>query len=100
MPYAMNTYLPDFEFAQDKSKRNSGGHSQTDTLIEQGDNPVNLVDLERYAKMDIEMRSEYPDMYDGDSEFVQPKSFEGDLVEGVSFCRTMFKDTIRKNSDY
>lgn len=100
MPYAVNTYLPDFESAQDKSKRNSGGLSQSDTLIEQGDSPVNIVDLETYDKMDIEMRSEYPEIYEGDSEYVQPKRCEGDIVEGVSMCRTMFKDTIRKNSDY
>lgn len=100
MPSAINTFVPDFEYSRDKVKRNTGGLSQSDTLIEQGDNPVNIVDIEAYNQVDIEMRSEYPDMYDGDSDYVQQKRSDGDINEGVSMCRTMFKDTIRKNSDY
>ena len=101
MPYAINTFVPDSDFARDKAKRNSGGLNQSDTLIEQGDYPVNVADLETQDKMDVEMRSEYPEMHsDEDSNYVQSKRCEGDIEEGVSMCRTMFRDTIRKNSDY
>lgn len=100
MSYAINTYLPDFEISQDIAKRNSGGLRQPDTLIEQGDYPVNVVDLENYDRMDIEMRSEYPELYEGDSDYVQPMRCGGDVDEGVSFCKPMLKETIRKNSDY
>ncbi|MCJ8292929.1 MAG: hypothetical protein MJK15_00850 [Colwellia sp.] len=100
MPHPINTFVPDFEFAQDRSKRNTGGLSNTGTLIEQGDNPVNVVDIERHDKMDIEMRSEYPEIYEGDSDYMQPKRCGGDIDEGVSMCRPMYSDMIRKNSDY
>ena len=100
MPYPINTFIPDFEFGPDKSKRNTGGSNQSSTLIEQGDTPVNIVDLERQDKMDIEMRSEYPDMYNGDSDYMQPERCGADIDEGVSMCRPMYSDVIRKNSDY
>lgn len=100
MPFAINTYIPDFESAQDKAKHNTGGLSQTGTLIEQGDYPVNIIDLEMYDKMDLEKRSEYADMYNGESNYIQPMRCEGNIEEGVSMCRPMYKDMIRKNSDY
>ena len=100
MPLPINTFVPDFEYSQDKSRRNTGGLSQTDTLIEQGDYPVNVVDLEHAEKMDTMMRTEYPEMYDMDSNFVQQTRCNGDIEEGVSMCRPMFNDKIRKNSDY
>ena len=100
MSYAINTFIPDNDFALDRAKRNTGGLGSSDTLIEQGDSPVNIVDLEGRDKMDLEMRAEFPEMFDNDSNYVQPKRCEGDIHEGVSMCRPMYKDTIRKNSDY
>ena len=97
---AMNTYIPDGDFAQDKAKRNSGGLSQSGTLIEQGDYPVNVADLVEHDKLDKEMRAEYPEMYTEDSSHIQPQHCAGDIEEGVSMCRPMFHDHIRKNSDY
>ena len=100
MPYASNTFILESDSIPDKAKHNTGGLSRSGTLIEQGDNPVNVIDLERYDKMDLEMRELYPDMYAGDSDYMQPKRCGGDIEEGVSMCRPMFNDTVRKNSDY
>lgn len=100
MPFAKNTYVPDYVQTEDESKNNTGGLSKTGTLIEQGDYPVNIVDLENYDKMDIMMRSEYPEMYSDASDYIQPNRCEADINEGVSMCRPMYKDMIRKNSDY
>ena len=100
MTHPINTFVPDSDFAYDNAKRNTGGLNQSGTLIEQGDYPVNVVDLETRDALDVEMRAEYPEMYEGDSNYLQPKRCEGDIEEGVSMCRPMFRDTIRKNSDY
>ena len=96
----LNTFYPEFESGEDTAKRNTGGLSRSDTLIEQGDGPVNVADLERHDKMDIEMRSEYPEMYEGDSKYMASTRCSGDITEGVSMCRPMYGDTIVKNSDY
>ena len=100
MPRASNTFVPDFIHVQDRARKNTGGLASSDTLIEQGDTPVNVADLVEYDKMDMAMRSEYPDMHSDDSDYVQLKRSEGDIVEGVSLVRPMFDSMIRKNSDY
>ena len=100
MPYAINTFVPEFDSLADKAKRNTGGLAHTGTLIEQGDYPVNVIDLEAYDKMDKEMYSAYPEGYSEESNYIPSKNRGGDINEGISMCRTMHKDMIRKNSDY
>ena len=97
MTFAINTFVPDFELAKDDAKRNTGGLEQTGTLIEQGDSAVNIVDLVEADKLDIEMRSEYPEMYGDNTDYVQQKRCSADINEGVSMCRPMYADKIRKN---
>lgn len=99
MPHPMNTFLSDFEYASDRSKRNSGGLYNTDTLIEQGDYPVDVRALEARAEMDRKIRKEYSDDMSR-AGFVEAKFCDGDMEEGVSMCRPMYNDIIKKNSDY
>ena len=92
-----NVFLHDFEYGADRSKHNKGGMNSPDTLLEQGDFPVNIIDLQRNEEHNVEMAKM---MTRVDAPYVkQPISAE-DINEGVSMIQPMYSDSIRKNSDY
>jgi hypothetical protein len=92
-----NVYLSDYEMGQDVSKQNKGGLNNPDTLINQGDLPVNLVDIRRQDEYNAEMATM---MAGEDSPYVAQPISGGDANEGVSMIQPMYSDSIRKNSDY
>ena len=101
MPRAINTFIPDSFYAPDRSKHNQGGLDNPNTLIDQGDVPVNVADLQSYDEMykgrmdDGYMDDDYEDPYLG------AQNTGGDIQEGVSLTRTMYQhEHVRKNSDY
>jgi hypothetical protein len=92
-----NVFLPEFEVGSDRAKHNKGGMYNPDTLIEQGDFPVNIVDMQRNEEFRAEMATmslkiETPYMN-------QPRS-GADINEGVSMIQPMYSDAICKHSDY
>jgi hypothetical protein len=92
-----NVYLYDYEDGQDVSKQNKGGLNSPDTLINQGDLPVSIIDMQERDRRNIEI-SEM--MYGKDTQFVAQPFSAGDINEGVSMINPMYSEAIRKNSDY
>ena len=92
-----NIYLPDYEMGQDVSKQNKGGLNNPDTLINQGDLPVNIVDIRQREEFDSEMASM---MSSEDTPYMKQPRSAGDVNEGVSMIQPMYSDAIRKNSNY
>jgi hypothetical protein len=92
-----NVYLADYEMGQDVSKQNKGGLNNPDTLINQGDLPVNIVDMRAQAVRNAEMTSM---MFGEGTPYVAQPISDGDINEGVSMIQPMYSDAIRKNSDY
>ena len=56
----LNTYIPESIGISDRSKRNTGGADSSNTLIDQGDYPVNVDDIKKYDMHEQEMMAEYP----------------------------------------
>jgi hypothetical protein len=94
---ARNTYIADSFGIGDRAKHNRGGLTNNDSLIEQGDTPVNVQDLLDADALDLEMR----EMLGDDSRVVPTANKKGDVKEGIAFQRSMYPhERIRKNSDY
>tara|TARA_R110000787_G_scaffold240127_1_gene346359 strand:+ start:99 stop:389 length:291 start_codon:yes stop_codon:yes gene_type:complete len=92
-----NLYLSDYEMGQDVSKQNRGGLNNPDTLINQGDLPVDIRDVRERAERNIEVSAM---MYGKGTPFVAQPVSNGDINEGVSMIEPMYSEAIRKNSDY
>ena len=95
-----NTYIASGYATPDRAKRNTGGLNSDDTLIKQGDLPVNVEDIESHYAHQAEMREEMPELFAESTQYVQPIDKGGNITEGVSLTRTMYdNEMIRKNSD-
>tara|TARA_R110000851_G_scaffold121083_1_gene249583 strand:- start:174 stop:458 length:285 start_codon:yes stop_codon:yes gene_type:complete len=90
-------FLCDYREGQDTAKQNEGGLNNSDSLIEQGDLPVNIMEMQQRGQRNIE---ESEMMYGKDTPFVAQPVSEGDINEGVSLIEPMYGNAIRKNSDY
>ena len=76
-----------------RTLHNRGGLHSPDTLIEQGDTPVNVKDLLDAAEFENSCEM-CPDN-------VNSVNSDGDIEDGVGFKRSMYPNQyIRKNSDY
>jgi len=96
-----DTYIASGYPTPDRAKRNTGGLNSDDTLIKQGDLPVNIEDVESHYAGQAEMRKEMPELFAEDSRYMQPVDKGGSITEGVSLTRSMYdNETIRKNSNY
>ena len=91
-----NVFLYDYEIGQDVSKQNKGGLNNPDTLINQGDLPVDIVDVRERAERNIEVSAM---MYGDGTAFVAQPFSNADINEGVSMIEPMYSQAIRKNSD-
>lgn len=92
-----NTFFPDFISGNDVAGHNTGGLNRSDTLIDQGDLPVNVIDLKAKAEF-MREQTEYEDaLIDG---YITPRYVESDMHEGVAFAESMYNQQVRKNSDF